>query len=498
MNPINTRNSFAALILISLLINTAVMAQIGEFENSTSIQTKVLDNRARYNETDQTYKIDLFKNDAISDQFIWRSIQGDFILRAEVLFSNSSRSPISAGWLICNTISDESSKVLAEINKIGQASLTTGELEVSQDIRISDATASVIQLERKGEQIIMSVGKFGQELQEMESTIVLKNEIFAGLYASAEELQSRQSVSFRNVRITIPQKETQTSYQDYLGSRLEILDVTTGHRKVLTTSGHSIQAPNWTPDGRTLIYNSNGYLYKYDLATDKISLLNTGFADRNNNDHVLSADGKKIAISHFNNDNNGESTIYYLPIDGSDHPTRVTKPNVGHSFLHGWSTDERFMIFTGRRNDKYDLIQVEVATGNEIQLTDTSGLDDGSEYSPDGNYIYFNSTRSGMMKIYRMQNDGSNPEQLTFGSTWNDWFPHVSPNQDKVLFISYNNKVDPADHPFYKQVTLRMMDYNGGDTEIVAYLYGGQGSINVPSWSPDNKKVAFVSNTRFY
>ncbi|MEQ8882038.1 MAG: biopolymer transporter TolR, partial [Cyclobacteriaceae bacterium] len=209
------------------------------------------------------------------------------------------------------------------------------------------------------------------------------------------------------------------------------------------------------------------------------------------NDHVLSFDGKVLGIS-ANQPSGGGSVIYYSLIEGSDNPVQVTPESP--SYLHGWSPDGKEVIYTARRNDVYNLYKKNIMGGKEVKLTDTPGLDDGSEFSPDGEYIYFNSNRTGTMQLWRMKPDGKNPEQLTFDE-FNDWFPHVSPDGSKIVFLSYLPEVSSGDHPFYKHVYLRMMDINGRKPKVIACLYGGQGSINVPSWSPDSKKVAFVSNS---
>ncbi|MCB0855411.1 MAG: TolB family protein, partial [Bacteroidetes bacterium] len=222
--------------------------------------------------------------------------------------------------------------------------------------------------------------------------------------------------------------------------------------------------------------------------------VNTGFATNNNNDHVISFDGKMIGLSHHHAENNGNSTIFVMPLEGSDSPRQVTKTGKQASYFHSWTPDGKHLIFTGNRKDKYDIYQVSVEDGSEKQLTDTPGLDDGPEISPDGKYIYFNSNRTGTMQLWRMEANGSNPKQLTFDK-YQDWFPHISPDNKWIVFLSFPETVDSADHPFYKRVMIRLMSIEGGEPKVIAYLYGGQGTINVPSWSPDGKKIAFVSNS---
>jgi len=253
-----------------------------------------------------------------------------------------------------------------------------------------------------------------------------------------------------------------------------------------------LQAPNWTPDGKALIYNHNGRLYRFDLAQKLPMLLNTDFATSNNNDHVLTFDGKMLGISHHSKDDSNRSIIYTLPVQGGK-PKRITAH--GPSYLHGWSPDGEFLVYVGERNDEYDIYKISAKGGEEIRLTSAEGLDDGPEYTPDGKYIYFNSVRSGTMQIWRMKPEGGDQEQVT-SDEYNNWFPHISPDGKWIIILSFSKEVDPSDHPFYKQVYLRLMPAaEGGKPKVIAYVYGGQGTINVPSWSPDSKKVAFVSNT---
>ncbi len=279
-------------------------------------------------------------------------------------------------------------------------------------------------------------------------------------------------------------------------SVLQTLDVETGERTTLNRFDEHIEAPNWSADGAYLVYNGGGHLYRYDLASGESRLIDTGCCTRCNNDHMLSRDGKWIAIS-AGTEQERASRVWTLPIGGGE-PKLITvnKP----SYLHGISPDGATLAYCAERNGNFDVYTIPAdGQGEETRLTTAEGLDDGPEYSPCGKSIWFNSVRSGLMQVWRMDADGKNQTQMT-DDAMNNWFPHVSPDGKKVVFVSYfKDEVAPGDHPANKNICIRMMDAKGGAVETLLATdpargeVGGQGTMNVNSWAPDSKRFAFVT-----
>jgi Tol biopolymer transport system component len=251
-----------------------------------------------------------------------------------------------------------------------------------------------------------------------------------------------------------------------------------------------LEAPNWTRDGKDLLFNSAGHIFRLPAKGGTPVRVDTGFANRCNNDHGLSPDGSQLAIS--DQSRGGKSLIYIVPATGGE-PRQITP--VGPSYWHGWSPDGSTLVFCGQRNGEFDVYSIPTAGGQEKRLTSATGLDDGPDYAPDGKLIYFNSERTGSMQIWRMKPDGTEQEQVT-SDEFNNWFPHPSPDGKWLAFLSYEKSV--VGHPENQPVKLRLLPIGGGTIQELASLFGGQGTINVPSWSPDSKQVAFVSYELIY
>ena len=268
-------------------------------------------------------------------------------------------------------------------------------------------------------------------------------------------------------------------------SSVEIYNVKTGEARVIWQTERLVEAPNYAPDGSYLLLNDEGLLYRLALdGSAKVEHVDTGFATACNNDHGISPDGTRIVISdkvEF-----GKSAIYTLPIEGGA-PQLVTTNHP--SYWHGWSPDGKELAYCGIRGDLFDIYTIDVTGGEERRLTHGEGRNDGPDYSADGRWIYFNSSRTGLMQIWRIHPDGTGVEQVTHDN-YGNWFAHPSPNNDKVVLISYDP--DVFDHPRDKHVRMRMMDMDGGNLTTLFELFGGQGSINVPNWSPGGDEFAYV------
>lgn len=507
------RSAGAATVALGLALgvtSTSGQGPLGQFDGHGDVGAPKIAGSATYNAATQEYHLSAGGVNMWAQrdefQFVWKKLTGDFIIQARIELVGKGVDPHrKAGVLVRSTLDAEAPYVDSVIHGDGLTSLQFRRTKgaITEQIESPAKGSDVVQIERKGTTYVMSVARFGEPFTVSQvADIALGDEVYVGLALCSHNADVLERAIFRNVRLTRPAADNFRPYRDYIGSVLELLDVQSGVRQTVYRNDQPFEAPNWTPDGSALIFNTSGTtpewrgrLHRFDLATRQTSIIDTATNIRNNNDHVLSWDGGTLAIS---DQSQGGSTIYTVPVTGGV-PKRITTATP--SYMHSWSPDGKWLIYTGGRSpgqgqpNNLDIYRIASdGSGTEQRLTTAAGVDDGPEYTPDGKYIYFNSVRTGTMQIWRMAADGSNQEQIT-KDDFNNWFPHISPDGRSIAIISFPKDIDPADHPYYKRVHLRVMPIDGSTPKVVAYVYGGQGTINVPSWSPDSRMIAFVSNT---
>jgi len=483
-------------LFATMLFATAFAQQKGNglFEGSGDIGNPKLKGSLEYNSSSKVYTLagggtNMWMN---SDEFFmaWKKMSGDFKISTKVAFEGKGvNAHRKIGVIVRESLAGESKYADIAVHGDGLVSLqyrdTTG--GITKEVTADSREDNFLTLERTGKKITMKVAKDGFTTNPAgEIEIDLPATCYVGIFICSHEPDVMEKACFSEVQL-----QSSTRQQQKVTSSLEILDVTSGKRTVLKEFPYLIEAPNWTPDGKWLVYNSGGKLYK--IAPDnqgEPQQINTGFAVNCNNDHVISADGKYIAISNTPAEGGG-SHVYVLPFEGGT-PRLVTP--VGPSYLHGISLDNKQLAYCAERNGNFDVYVIPFEGGEEVRLTTTEDLDDGPEYSPDGKHIWFNSVRTGLMQVWRMKADGSEQTQMTFDETRNSWFPHVSPDGKSIIFISYTKgDLKPNEHLPNKNVELRIMPAGGGEPKTLVKLFGGQGTINVNSWAPDSKRLAFVS-----
>lgn len=466
---------------------------LGVFENQTHVGNASLGGSASYLAQEDAYLITgsgenmWFAEDDF--YFVWQQVSGDLALTTDVRWEAEGGNPHrKAGWVVRGGLEPDDPYADAVVHGDGLISLQYRATKggPTQEVQSAVRAPATLRLERHGDLFTLSVAQADGAFRPVGNvTVPLPETVFAGLAVCAHDSTAQETARFSNVALDTLGVVAEADR--ILESSLEVVNIETGARRVVRRAREHFEAPNWTRDGKKLLYNSEGRLYMIPVAGGEPEVLDTGFATRNNNDHGISPDGTHLVISDQSQED-GQSLIYHLPIEGGT-PRRVTE--LGPSYWHGWSPDGQTLAYVGLRNGEYDIYTISVDGGEETRLTSAEGLDDGPDYSPDGRLIFFNSVRTGQMKLWQMDADGGNQVQITPDDEYGDWFPHPSPDGQWIVFLSYDKSVEG--HPPNKNVVLRIMPTEGDEPRVLATLFGGQGTINVPSWSPDSKEVAFVS-----
>ena len=525
------QRTYSILAIALIFATTAVVAQnpVGIFENHQDVGTVLHPGSATFDAAKGTYTLRGSGENIWSTQdafqFAWKKVSGDVELIADLSFVNVRGNPHKKAGLMFRTSLDPDS-VYADIALHGNGLLALqyrdqkggATHEIKSNLSPVDPNASApstplppihLKLLRRGDYLYMFVSKPGEPLHyDGESIrVLLQGEFYVGIGICAHDKNDVQEATFSNVQLRSLAAPTGTPV---LYSTLETVTAGSTDRQAVYYSQGRFEAPNWTREGKYFLFNRDGHLEKLPvesyLAISRVGitknfpllrvpeLMNTGAQNRLNNDHGISPDGTMLAISDNSQETKSpdgkpahDSLVYTVPITGGT-PRQITKN--APSYWHGWSPDGKTLAFVGQRNGDFDIYTIPVTGGDETRLTTAKGLDDGPEYSPDGRYIYFNSERTGHMQIWRMKADGSDQEQV-FSDDYNNWFPHISPDGKWMVFLTYER--DVTGHPENKNVRLRLMNLEDKKITELAKLFGGQGTINVPSWSPDSKSVAFVS-----
>ena len=482
-------NRFA---LLFLSISYMIFSNSIKFSNSNDIGKVNFPGNVKYNEENNSYKItgsgENIWETSDAFYFVWEELEGDITLSANIEWLDEGKNPHrKAGLMIREELSADAPYVDVVIHGDGLTSMQFRKVKGGNtfEIQATIKFPSKIKLEQTGDQFTFYYSTDDGELHPGGTISVKIDKQYAGLAVCSHDSTTLETALFTNVKCE--SKILPAGSERVVESTLEIINIETGIRRIVRRAKEHFEAPNWKWNDNTLIYNSGGKLYSIPAEGGEPEEIYTSFATDCNNDHGLSPDFEKIVISHYSGEELG-SLIYTLPSEGGE-PKLVTEK--GPSYWHGWSPDGKTLVYCAERNGEYDVYSIPVEGGEETRLTDAVGLDDGPEYSPDGKYIYFNSVRTGQMKIWRMNADGSNQIQITPDDDYGDWFAHPSPDNKWLVFVSYDKSVEG--HPANKDVVIRKMEINGGEPEVIVTLFGGQGTINVPSWSADSKEFAFVS-----
>jgi Tol biopolymer transport system component len=468
-------------------------AKLGIFEGNGDVGKVLHTGSATYDQNRQAYTVSgsgenmWFTRDAF--HFVWMKVTGDLALAADIAFQGKGREPHrKACLMIRQSLDAGSAYVDVAIHGDGLTSLQFRDAKgaATHEVQANASSPARVQLVKRGKYALLYLAGKGEQLRfsGAATRVTLDRPVYVGIGVCAHNKDVTETAVFSKVELTTT--FPRPAKRPVLFSTLETQVMASTDRRVVHVTPSRIEAPNWLRDGKTLIYNSGGRLYRIPVAGGKPKVIDTGFANRCNNDHGVSPDGKQLVISD-NSQGDRKSRIYILPLAGGK-PRLVTP--AGPSYWHGWSPDGKTLAFCGERKGEFDIYTIPAAGGPEKRLTTAKGLDDGPEFSPDGKHIYFNSERTGRMHIWRMKADGSEQKQIT-DDGYNNWFPHPSPDGRSLVFLSYEK--DVTGHPANKDVTLRRLTLKTGKIDVLARFFGGQGTINVPCWSPDGRRIAFVS-----
>ncbi len=430
-------------------------------------------------------------------QFAWKKMEGDFTLTADISILGLGGDPHKKAMLMARQSLDaDSAYADVALHAVGLTSLQARDAKGAETHEIqSDISApKKLRLQKFGDEFTMWLaGEDGQfHFAGGSMRVPMTGPFYVGFGVCAHNKEAVETAEFRNVALETVTPES--SVQLY--STLETVTVASTDRRVTYVApiGYAkfeLTAPTWTPDGASLVFDHEGQLKRVLLAGGEPKVIDTELSSMFSYlFHGISPDGTMLAVSGVSQ--GGQSVLYVVPIGGGT-PRPVTAALPSH--WQGWAPDGKSILFTGERHGKPGIYTIPVAGGEEARVAEAPGENVSAEYSPNGEYIYYESYsgRSGPAEIWRMRADGSQPEQVTKDGADN-LFPHPSPDGQLLAFLT-----PPLHSGFpleFMPVKLRVMSLTDGKIRVLAKLIGGRGTMPIPSWSPDSRRLAFVSYQR--
>jgi TolB protein len=429
-----------------------------------------------------------------SFHLVWKKISGDVSLTADIRLAppSGSSSPHRKALLIFRQSLDPDSMYAdVAVHGNGETALQyrRNKGDTTQDIAFDLGAPKTVRLEKRGDTITLFVSMKGEPLHQAGASVRLHftEPFYAGLGVCAHQDGAVEQATFSHVELT-PLTPPANPRPRTLYSTLQTIAIDNNARMafvILTGKGY-MEAPNWSRDGKTLIFDRDGHIWTVPATGGEPTALDIGDATGCTGSHGLSPDGKWLAMTCTTPEHPGRR-VYVVPSSGGA-PHMVTEnPD---SYFHSWSPDGKTILFTRPAKGSINIFAIPAEGGAETPRTTGSGTSDDPDYSPDGKFIYFNSDRAGGMQIFRMRPNGQNPEQVTFDDRRN-WTAHPSPDGRSILILSYPS--DVTGHPANKDVTLRIFDTHTGKIRDLVEIVGGSGTDNVPNWAPDGAHFAFVS-----
>ena len=473
-------------------------APIGIFTGHTDIGTVLHPGSVQYDAAKQTYTISgsgenvWFAADAF--QFVGKKVEGDFTLTADISILGQGGDPHRKAMLMARqSLDPDSAYADVALHGVGLTSLQSREAkgEVTHEVQANVNAPRRVRLQKHGDEFSLWIagedGKFSFSGAAMR--VPMKGEFYVGLGVCAHNKDAVETARFRNVAFGNVSSERDAQFY----TTLETVDIASTDRRVTYVSSSRnaeiITAPNWTPDGGSLLFTYGGAIERVPVSGGAPKVVDTE-AGYVTDAHGISPDGTMLAFSSYGCGFGDYSTIYVVPVGGGA-PRRVTAKSP--AFWRGWSPDGKTIVFLLTEGpDQIGIYTMPVAGGKETRLAsgNTAMISGSAGFSPDGKYIYFNSDRSGAMEVWRMRPDGSQQEQLTKDGAGN-WCPHVSPDGRLLAFLTQERR--SARDLGLAPVTLRVMTLADGYVRVVAKFTGSNNSMPAPSWSPDSRRLAFMS-----